>query len=72
MSRNFGYKNNVPCKQFYDDYLRQDGLFVLRLIAKNTNDGVVGQVIQEMWDHYKETHQTDENNGKPLATGETV
>lgn len=37
---------------FCDKYLRQDGHFVLRMIGKNTNEVVVGEMIDSLWDHF--------------------
>ncbi|XP_067934394.1 innexin unc-9-like [Watersipora subatra] len=56
MHKNFAKDDCTPSKEFCEDYLRQDGIFVLRMIAKNTNDVVVGWIIQEMWEHYKKYH----------------
>ena len=57
MHKNFAKADYTPSKEFCEDYLRQDGIFVLRLIAKNTNDVVVGEIIQAMWEFYKKHHQ---------------
>jgi hypothetical protein len=37
---------------FVCDYLRQDGVFLLRIIKKNTNDLVIGELICALWDNY--------------------
>ena len=37
---------------FCDKYLRQDGHFVLRMIGKNTNEVVVGEMVAALWDHF--------------------
>ena len=37
---------------FCDKYLRQDGHFVLRMIGKNTNEVVVGEMIAALWEHF--------------------
>lgn len=39
------------------DYLRLDGVFTLRQIAKNTNDAVAGEVIACLWDKYVESQK---------------
>ena len=37
---------------FCEKYLRQDGHFVLRMIGKNTNEVVVGEMIAGLWDYF--------------------
>ena len=37
---------------FCDKYLRQDGHFVLRMIGKNTNEVIVGELIASLWDNF--------------------
>jgi hypothetical protein len=34
-------------------YLRQDGVFVLKLVAKNSTDLVVADIVAALWDNYK-------------------
>lgn len=41
------------CQKFADDYLRDDGIFVLRLIAKNSNHLLLGDLIQQLWFIFK-------------------
>ncbi|ESN99000.1 hypothetical protein HELRODRAFT_154179 [Helobdella robusta] len=38
---------------FVDDYLRQDGVFVMRLVGHNTNALTVTEFVCCLWDHYK-------------------
>ena len=38
--------------QFVDGYLRQDGVFLLRLIATNTNHVSTGDIISGLWDFW--------------------
>lgn len=38
---------------FIFDYLRLDGVFLLRLVKKNTNDMVVGDFVCALWDNFK-------------------
>ena len=40
-------------KKFADEYLRDDGIFVLRLVAKNSNDILLSDLISELWRNYK-------------------
>lgn len=53
MHCNFGRTDDAPSKKFCENYLRQDGIFILRLIAKNANDIAVGEILQELWANYK-------------------
>jgi Innexin len=39
--------------KFAQMYLRQDGVFVLKLVAKNSTDLVVADIIAALWDNYK-------------------
>lgn len=38
---------------FLYEYLKQDGVFLLRIVKKNTNDIVVGELVCALWDHFK-------------------
>ena len=40
--------------KFSEDYLRQDGVFVMRLIAKNTNDLISTEIVGALWDQFKD------------------
>ncbi|CAH1798820.1 unnamed protein product [Owenia fusiformis] len=40
--------------KFADNYLRQDGTFVLHMLDINLNDVVMSEVISGLWEHYKE------------------
>lgn len=39
--------------KFTEMYLRQDGVFVLKLVAKNSTDLVVADIVAALWDNYK-------------------
>lgn len=47
--------------QFVNEYLRQDGVFALRLMAKNTNDVVTAEVIGAMFDYFKKHYKPAKN-----------
>ncbi len=49
--------------KFAELYLRQDGIFVLKLVAKNSTDLVVADIIAALWDNYrnKPIHGSREN-----------
>jgi len=46
-------KDRKISHKFAQMYLRQDGVFVLRLVAKNSADLVVADIIAALWDNYK-------------------
>jgi len=45
-------------KTFGDHCLKQDVIIVLRLIGKNTNQVIMGEIISVLWDHFKDEHDT--------------
>jgi len=44
-------------QKFAELYLRQDGVFVLKLVAKNSTELVVADIIAALWDNYKSKPQ---------------
>ncbi|CAF0885439.1 unnamed protein product [Didymodactylos carnosus] len=44
---------------FSDKYLRQDGVLVLRLVAMNTNDVIMGEIMSALWDGFKRSQDVD-------------
>eukprot|EP00918_Siedleckia_nematoides_P008653 GHVU01018965.1.p1 GENE.GHVU01018965.1~~GHVU01018965.1.p1 ORF type:complete len:381 (+),score=52.71 GHVU01018965.1:1-1143(+) len=53
--------------QFMDNYLRQDGVFVLRLVDLNTNPVVVREFFGQLWNQYKnEYRKNHDGEDKPL------
>jgi len=42
------------CRQFADQYLRDDGLFVLRIVSRNTNAILLTDLVLNLWGIYKE------------------
>ena len=38
---------------FLFEYLKHDGVFLLRIVKKNTNDIVTGELVCALWDHFK-------------------
>ncbi|CAF1597633.1 unnamed protein product [Adineta ricciae] len=43
-------------KRFVRDYLQEDGCFALRLLARNGQDIIVGEIIDRLYKHYCETY----------------
>ncbi len=39
--------------EFVNSYCRQDGLLLLRIVKKNTNNVIAGEVICALWDNWK-------------------
>ena len=50
-------------KKFVRDYLRHDGVLVLRLVEINTNELTVAELTSELWDYYLQNPQSFTNNG---------
>ncbi|KAL5006164.1 hypothetical protein ScPMuIL_017322 [Solemya velum] len=42
------------CKRFADEYLRDDGIFVLRLVGKNSNDILLTDLVFNLWQIFKD------------------
>jgi hypothetical protein len=57
--------------KFISEYLRKDGVFLLRIIKKNSNDLVVGELIAELWMNYKRTAPKYIQNNEELIDKET-
>ena len=38
---------------FVIDYIKQGGVFILRIVKKNTNDFIVGELISALWKNYE-------------------
>ncbi|ESO00644.1 hypothetical protein HELRODRAFT_185762 [Helobdella robusta] len=47
-------KDNELVKHFVLDYLGQDGCFILRLVAHNTNHVTTTEIINDLWDSWYE------------------
>ena len=63
--RSGGIRNDKLVREFAESYLCTDGVFLLRLIAHNTNGITATEVTKEMWDVWydrqpKTIEQTDE------------
>jgi len=58
--------DNVLSTKCFDDfvfkYLRQDGVFLLRIVKKNSNDLVVGELVMALWDQYKRSRVFRDND----------
>ena len=43
--------------EFVSDYLRQDGLLIVRLVEINSNDLIAGELVMALWRHYRNNRQ---------------
>ena len=50
------------CLRFADQYLRDDGVFVLRVISKNSTDLVTSDLVKELWSNYKKKYPSIGND----------
>ncbi|XP_050418687.1 innexin unc-9 [Patella vulgata] len=62
-----GEEDKRFAKKFADQYLRDDGIFVLRLIGKNSNDILLSDLVSNLWKIYKskpmiKKEYADDNN----------
>ena len=51
--------NDDDVRHFVEDYLKQDGVFVMRLVGHNTNAITVTEYICRLWDEYIERAKKD-------------
>ena len=50
------------CSEFIDKYLKQDGVFILRLIGHNTNAITVTEFVCSLWDNFKSKPMMDDRD----------
>ena len=62
MNRRHGFHQD-DVDDFANGFLRTDGVFCLRIIKKNTNDLVCGEIIASLWDHYAENRKMRTGEG---------
>ncbi|KAL4217045.1 hypothetical protein ACF0H5_023501 [Mactra antiquata] len=62
ITEQLGPHDKVLCKSFADDYLRDDGCFVLRMIGMNTSDLVTADLLDCLFVHYRMKTQSKETN----------
>jgi len=53
------------CQRFADNYLREDGVFLLRIITRNSTDLVTTDLVSEMWKNFldKQNKRMPNNEG---------
>jgi len=47
------HERKVTAKRFVHQYLGEDGVFILRLVAHNTNTITVTEFVDALWDNFK-------------------
>lgn len=61
-------RESVMLKRFAENYLRRDGLFIIRLVSKNTGNMVAAEMLSGLWDAYGPKHRLlSENSAKPRS-----
>lgn len=45
-------KERKLVREFTERYLRQDGVFVLRMVAKHVNDLTAAELVCALWDNF--------------------
>jgi len=60
------YNNKKMVKHFVRDYLQEDGCFALRLLARNGQDIIVGEVIDKLFQLYRAKENDHINNDRPM------
>ena len=58
-------------RSFVEKYLRQDGVFVLRLVGHNTNAITVTEFVCSLWDMYKDRY-TERVNSDEAGPSDSV
>jgi len=57
------HERKVTARQFVHRYLGEDGVFILRLVAHNTNTITVTEFVEALWDNFKD---------KPMLSKDSV
>jgi hypothetical protein len=58
----------MPAKEFIHRYLQHDGVLILRLLAYNSSDLVVTELVQQLWQFYKRVGSGGGTGGGPGST----
>lgn len=62
---NIRNKNDAKfARKFADEYLRDDGIFVLKIVAKNSSELVLNDLVNHMWGLFKDNPHTTMPNEK--------
>ena len=52
MDRYNSIEDRKMVRRFVNIYLRPDGVFMIRLLSKNTNSIIVSELVAQLWDQY--------------------
>jgi len=63
-----GVDDAAAMVRFVDDYLRVDGVFLLRLIAHNTNGVAAADITLELWNEWYERRQSKQAEAGSVLT----
>lgn len=55
------------CQKFADEYLRDDGVFVIRVISKNSTDLVATDLVDKLWKQYKNKSMKRNDDESPVT-----
>jgi outer membrane lipopolysaccharide assembly protein LptE/RlpB len=58
-------KNRKLFLRFVRNYLRTDGVFVLRIVADNTSEIMTLDLVRQLWKRFRETHADEGDLHKP-------
>jgi hypothetical protein len=59
--------DKMMSKDFVRNYLQEDGCFALRLLARNGQDIIVGEIIDQLYEHFRTMHTSKHTNSdRPL------
>lgn len=58
--------------KFVHTYLRADGMFMLRIMALNTNEMLVLDLIKHLWEKFKDAHNVKDNDDDITPNGSSA
>ncbi|XP_076087775.1 innexin unc-9-like isoform X1 [Mytilus galloprovincialis] len=59
--------DKVLCRKFAENYMRDDGVLVLRVISNNSSDMVVTDLVKELWSTFKNKYGQNTHTGEDTA-----
>ena len=48
-------------REFTFSYLKDDGIFAMRILAASASDLIVTEIVSELWKNFKQTYDTFES-----------
>jgi len=58
--------------KFVMSYLRRDGSFIVRMVAKNSSDLIAAELLSGLWDQYLLTIKSNSNEAIDTKPGELM